>query len=240
VGGASPAFASEEVDAYELGLKGRFIDGAVTANIAIFHEEFTDFQVLEFTGTRFQTFNVPKVISSGFEFEGTIRPTDGLTFTTSLAYTDARYPNDCAAVTDALAIRNLCGNSLTNAPEFVAIVGANYEIPITDGIDIFINGQARMESDRRTSTQARAVPDSAAQLGLTPLNPFDIQDGNTKINLRAGLKQADGAWAIEAWVTNLTDQITRGVTFNTALRNGSRSAFPQEPRMFGLTLRGKF
>ncbi|WP_240330854.1 TonB-dependent receptor [Sphingorhabdus sp. Alg239-R122] len=240
VGGASPAFASEEVDAYELGLKGRFIDGAVTANIAVFYEEFTDFQVLEFTGTRFQTFNVPKVISSGFEFEGTIRPTDGLTFTTSLAYTDARYPNDCAAVTDALAIRNLCGNSLTNAPEFVAIFGANYEISITDSIDIFFNGQARMESDRRTSTQASAVPATAAQLGLTSLLPFDVQDGTTKINLRAGVKDVDGAWALEAWVTNLTDEVTRGVTFNTALRSGSRSAFPQEPRMYGLTLRGKF
>jgi outer membrane receptor protein involved in Fe transport len=240
VGGASPAFASEEVDAYELGLKGRFIDGAVTANLAIFYEEFTDFQVLEFTGTRFQTFNVPKVLSSGFEFEGTIRPTDGLTFTTSLAYTDARYPDDCAAVTDALAIRNLCGNSLTNAPEIVAIAGVNYDIPLTDSVDIFFNGQARIESDRRTSTQARATPATAAQLGLTPLNPFDVQDGTTKINLRAGLRDVDSAWAIEAWVTNLTDQVTRGVTFNTALRSGSRSAFPQEPRMYGLTLRGKF
>ncbi len=240
VGGASPAFASEEVDAYELGLKGRFIDGAVTANLAIFYEEFTDFQVLEFTGTRFQTFNVPQVISSGVEFEGTIRPTDGLTFTTSLAYTDARYPDDCAAVTDALAIRNLCGNSLTNAPKIVAIVGANYEFPLTDSVNIFFNGQARMESDRRTSTQARAVPTTEAQLGLTPLSPFDVQDGTTKINLRAGVKDGDGAWAIEAWVTNLTNQVTRGVTFNTALRSGSRSAFPQEPRMLGLTLRGKF
>ncbi len=240
VGGASPAFASEEVDAYELGLKGRFIDGAVTANLAIFYEEFTDFQVLEFTGTRFQTFNVPQVISSGVEFEGTIRPTDRLTFTTSLAYTDARYPDDCAAVTDALAIRNLCGNSLTNAPKIVAIVGANYEFPLTDSVNIFFNGQARMESDRRTSTQARAVPTTEAQLGLTPLSPFDVQDGTTKINLRAGVKDGDGAWVIEAWVTNLTNQVTRGVTFNTALRSGSRSAFPQEPRMLGLTLRGKF
>jgi len=41
-------------------------------------------------------------------------------------------------------------------------------------------------------------------------------------------------------VTNLTNENTRGVTFNTVLRTGSRSAFVQEPRMYGLTLRGKF
>ena len=51
--GADPTFASEEVDAYEIGLKARALDDAVTANIAIFYEEFTNFQVLEFTGAQF-------------------------------------------------------------------------------------------------------------------------------------------------------------------------------------------
>ena len=53
-------------------------------------------------------------------------------------------------------------------------------------------------------------------------------------------QQIDGGWGIEAWVTNLTDEVTRGVTFSTTLRSGSRSAFPQEPRMYGVTLRGEF
>ncbi len=61
-----------------------------------------------------------------------------------------------------------------------------------------------------------------------------------KINLRAGIGDANEAWGIEAWVTNLTNEITRGVTFSTVLRSGSRSAFTQEPRMYGITLRGKF
>jgi hypothetical protein len=46
---------------------------------------------------------------------------------------------------------------------------------------------------------------------------------------------------IEVWVTNLTNEIARGTTFNTALRSGSRSDFiAQEPRMYGVTLRGEF
>ena len=61
-----------------------------------------------------------------------------------------------------------------------------------------------------------------------------------KINLRAGISDIDEVWGIEAWVTNLTDEVTRGVTFNTVLRGSSRSAFTQEPRMYGVTLRGKF
>ena len=105
---------------------------------------------------------------------------------------------------------------------------------------LVLNGQVRSESDRRTSTQGRAVPTTAAQLGQTALSPFDVQDGKAKINLRAGLSQIDDDWGVELWVTNLTNVTTRGVTFDTTLRSGSRSAFPQEPRMYGLTLRGQF
>jgi len=61
-----------------------------------------------------------------------------------------------------------------------------------------------------------------------------------KINLRAGIGDIDEAWGIEAWVTNLTDEVTRGVTFNTVLRGTSRSAFTQQPRMYGVALRTKF
>ena len=119
-------------------------------------------------------------------------------------------------------------------------MGATYTQDISDDLEFFLNGQVRIEDDRRTSTQPSTPPTTPAQLGNTPLLPFDIQDGTTKVNLRAGIGQIDGSWALEVWGTNLTNQVTRGVTFNTTLRSGSRSAFPQEPRMYGVTLRGKF
>ena len=93
-----------------------------------------------------------------------------------------------------------------------------------------------MESDRRTSTQAIDPANLAANIPV----PFDEQDGNIKINLRAGIGSQDDVWGLEAFVTNLTNEVTRGVTFNTVARSGSRSAFIQEPRSYGLTLRGKF
>ncbi len=249
-GGADPRFASEEVDAYEVGLKAKFLDNAVTLNVAGFHEEFTDFQVLEFTGAQFTTFNVPSAKSTGIEIETVIRPDDNFTINGGLTYTDARYPSDCAGTqTDSANVVSLCGNSLTNAPKWVGIMGATYDRDLGDSLKFFLNGQLRMESDRRTSTQATTVPSAAqiaaagsvqAAVDAAPLVPFDVQDGTIKINMRAGIGDIDDAWGIEAWVTNLTNEVTRGVTFNTVLRSGSRSAFIQEPRMFGVTLRGKF
>lgn len=139
-----------------------------------------------------------------------------------------------------MRVQNLCGAELTNAPDIVAIMGANYEDYIGDSMRWFVNGQIRMESDRRTSTQPSTPPTTAADLGNTPLLPFDVQDGTAKINLRAGFGSEDENWTIEAFVNNLTNELTRGVTFSTTLRSGSRSAFIQEPRSYGVTVRTRF
>ena len=235
-GGADPRFLSETVDAYEVGLKAKFLDRAVTLNVAAFREEFQNFQVLEFTGAQFTTFNVPKANSTGIEIETVIRPSDNFTFNGGITYTKARYPGDCQGDQTSQNVLALCGNSLTNAPEFVAIMGATYERDIGSSLDFFATGQIRFEGDRRTSTQAVDPSNLAART----LVPFDIQDGNAKINLRAGIGSQDDSWALELFGTNVTNQITRGVTFNTVLRSGSRSAFPQEPRSYGVTLRTKF
>jgi outer membrane receptor protein involved in Fe transport len=250
--GADPTFLSEEVDAYEIGLKTRVLDNALTANIAAFFEEFSNFQVLEFTGTAFQTFNVPLARSTGLEIETLWRPHTDLTINASATILDARYPEECAGTSTSITVNSLCGNSLTNAADFVAIMGALWEKPVSETVEYFLAGQIRLEDDQRTSTQA-IVPPSAAQvtaLGLQgaidaqPLIIADVQDGKEFINLRTGLRFNDGQFSIEGFVNNLTDNVVRGVTFNTTLRGSgaanSRSAFSLQPRTYGVTLRARF
>jgi iron complex outermembrane recepter protein len=121
-----------------------------------------------------------------------------------------------------------------------------------DSTEFFLSGQVRMEGDQRTSTQAIVLPSAAeitaagsVQAAVDAAQPIvaDIQDGKAFVNLRAGLKFNDGAYAIEGWVTNLTDEVVRGVTFSTTLRGSgianSRSAFSLPPRQYGVTLRAK-
>lgn len=248
-GVSDPRFDSEIVDAYELGLKSKLFENRITFNVAAFLQDFTDFQVLEFTGAQFQTFNVPKAQTKGVEIEASGQLTDALSFNGGLTLLEAKYPDDCASAADAVRVQNLCGFDLTNAPRTVGILGAKYEGDISDNLSYFITGQARYEGDRRTTTQARNVPNAAAiaaagsveaALAASPLTAFDIQESNVKVNLRAGLGNEDMGWALEAWATNLTNEVTRGVTFNTVLRSGSRSAFAQEPRMYGVTARKNF
>jgi outer membrane receptor protein involved in Fe transport len=251
--GADPTFLSEEVDAYELGVKAQTPNGAVTLNVAAFYEEFTNFQVLEFTGTAFATFNVPIAETRGVEIESLIRPTDELTLNLAATFLEASYPDDCAGTQTSLQVLALCGNDLTNAPRIVALAGAMWEKPINDTTEFFITGQVRMEGDQRTSTQAIVLPDAAQiaaaggvqqAIDIAPDIVADIQDGKAFVNLRAGLRFADGRYSLEGWVNNLTDEVVRGVTISTTLRgsgiNSSRSAFTLPPRQYGITLRAKF
>ena len=243
-GGADPRFDSEEIDAIEFGLKGDFFDGRVRANAALFHQLIDDFQVLEFTGIQFQTFNVDEAISTGVELEVQAQLLDQLSVTSAITWTDARFPNDCAEPdpdTGALPLPNassLCGVDLTNAPDFVGIWGATWDDDFrafNQDLNYFGNVNVRYESARRTSTQAFVVGTD------TPL-PFDVQEANTKVNLRAGFGSADGLWQIEGFVTNLTDEQTRSITFNIPLRQNenSRGAFIDAPRTYGVTLRTRF
>jgi len=243
-GGASPQFASEKIDAFELGLKSTFWDGRAVVNVAAFHQEMEDFQVLEFTGTRFQTFNVAKAQSTGIEVESQAQITDNFGANLGVTWTDANYPDDCAEQDPTAAgyLANaaaLCGNELTNAPEWVGILGATWEQPIANGdANLFITGSARYESDRRTATQAVETSN------FNILNVGDVQEANTKANLRIGVEAPDEKWAVELWGNNIFDERTKNVTFSIPLRGSAASRakgqFVQDPATYGITLRTKF
>ncbi|MEZ5709421.1 MAG: TonB-dependent receptor [Blastomonas sp.] len=238
-GGADPRFRSEKVDAYELGVKTELFDGAVRANLALFHMDMTDFQVLEFTGIQFVTFNIDKAKATGAELELFGRFDPYITANLSMTYSDARYPSDCAdpALGAASSERRLCGTPLTNAPKFASVFGLTYDGPLnSSGWGLLVNGSINYSGKRRTST-------IGIDTNLQPI-PLDYQEDYFKMNARIGLTTPDERFTFEIWGTNLSNEITRSITFNTPLRGGAGardlSAFPEEPRMYGATIRAKF
>ncbi len=240
--GADPRFNSEKVDAYEAGIKTEFADGRIRANLALFHMDMTDFQVLEFTGVQFQTFNVAAAKSTGVELEMFGQFSSGISVNLAVTYADARYPRNCAAgvvgTAQTLAtINSLCGADLTNAPKFTGVFGITYDKEITDsGWKMLANFNVNYSDDRRTST-------SPLDSNGLPI-PLDIQDSYFKMNARLGFTTPDDRYSFELWGTNLNNEITRGITANTPLRGGagtrSRIGFVEEPRMYGITVRAKY
>ncbi len=226
VGGASPSFDSEKIDAFELGMKSEFANRRVRLNATLFDYDIEDFQVLEFTGVQFKTFNVPKAQSRGAELEISAVAGENVTLNLGYTYADSEYPEDCAGDLDIASVKSLCGARLTNAPENVLSFGFNWDDTVSDRFLVFASVSGRWEDDRRTSTQ--------------PNLALDIQEANTKANVRVGLGSYSGRWTVELWSNNVTDEQTKNVTFNTPLRAGSRSTFLEAPRTAGATLRLTF
>ena len=250
VGGSDPRFNSEKVDAYELGVKTKLLNRKLTANLAIFYQDITDYQALQFTGLQFATINVPRSSSKGFELELNAAVSRNFSFMGAVTYTDARSDKDCGAANSGPTVALLCGEPFTNAPKWVAIAGINYDREIGNDLTIAFNGSVRMESDRRTDS----LPRLYLADGSTILTPLDYQDGNAKVNLRAAIGSVDGRWKLEFWGTNVFDVRTRAISFNLPVRGFSslpgpinanaasvgRASFLDEPQTYGITLKSTF
>ena len=152
-------------------------------------------------------------------------PVAGLELNFAYTLADSNYPSDCDdnAVNAPAQVSSLCGAEFTNAPQHVVTVGLGYEGNIGNDLIYFLRSNARWEDDRRTSTQPNLL--------------LDIQDSNTKVNLRLGIGSASRRWMLEVWGNNITDKQTKNVTFNTPLRIGSRGSFAEAPRTYGVTAR---
>ena len=235
---ADPRFESEKVDQIELGVKATF--GPIKANLALFDMKMSDFQVLEFTGVQFLTFNVNSARSTGAELELFGDFGNYVNANLAMTYANARYPSDCADGVAASALGSvvrLCGQDLTNAPKLTGVMGLTYDGPLNgSGWGLLLNGSVNY-SDSRTTRTIDLDTDN------TPI-PLARQDSYFKMNARIGLTTPDQRYTFELWGTNLTNEITRGITANTPLRGGpgtrSLIGFVEEPRMYGLTVRAKF
>ena len=235
---ADPRFKSEKVDQIEIGVKGTF--GPIKANLALFDMKMSDFQVLEFTGVQFLTFNVNSARSTGAELELFGDFGNYVKGNLALTYADARYPSNCAnGVAPAAlgSVTRLCGQDLTNAPKFTGVVGLTYDGPLnSSGWGLLVNGSMNYSDSRTTRTINLDTND-------LPI-PLAEQENYFKMNARIGLTTPDERFTFELWGTNLTNEITRGITANTPLRGGAGTrsliGFVEEPRMYGVTVRAKF
>jgi iron complex outermembrane receptor protein len=235
---ADPRFNSEKVNQIEVGVKATF--GPIKANLALFDMKMSDFQVLEFTGVQFLTFNVNSARSTGAELELFGDFGSYMKGNLALTYADARYPSNCADGVSPAALGSvvrLCGQDLTNAPKFTGVVGLTYDGPLNgSGWGLLVNGNMNY-SDSRTT---RTIDLDTNNLPI----PLARQENYFKMNARIGLTTPDERYTFELWGTNLTNEITRGITANTPLRGGAGTrsliGFVEEPRMYGLTVRAQF
>ncbi len=244
------SFEAEVVDAYELGAKTEWLDGALVINAALYYQQFDNFQLNTFNGISFVVTAVPEVISQGVEVDFVYNTgIDGLNLNGGLAYTDAKYGDNLGSLANPNSflgrnpnLVNLPGSQLTSSPEWTVSGGASYERELAANLKFSSYIDARYTSEFNTGSN---------------LDPRKLQDGFTLINARLGLSHPDDFWSLELWGRNLTDERYTQITFDSPLQgsapalnsatdtraaanaraNSQIDAFLAEPRTWGVTLR---
>jgi iron complex outermembrane receptor protein len=133
------AFDAEFVDAYEVGIKTGWFGNDLLLNLAVYHNEFENFQLNTFNGIQFVVTTVPEVEVDGVEMDFIWRtPVDGLSLQGGVAYNDAVYgPNssnwvqaNANPITGEQTLARLPNSQLTNSPELTGTTAITYERPI--------------------------------------------------------------------------------------------------------------
>lgn len=232
-GAQNDDFGPETVNAYELGIKGSFLDRRLNMDLTFYRSDYKDLQEtslqLQPNGTITSLVqNVGASRSQGVEFNASLRTTSWLTLNTSVAYLDAKYtdyPNGACTI-QALAqvgggcTQDLSGKRRTNAPEWSGNVGARASIPV---------GNYNLTVDPLVYFTSRYFMAATA-------DPLLEQRGYTKVDLRIGFGPQDGRWEVALVGKNLTDKLTTQYKQSIPLAPGSISALVDAPRTVGVQL----
>lgn len=123
---------AETVDSYEVGFKSTLLDGRMILNGAAFRADYDNFQANNFlflNGTLITTLtNAGEVSTEGLELDFLARPTENLSLSGGIAYTDAKVdkfftpPGSNPTVAD--------DTKLPLAPEWKSSLAVQYRIPL--------------------------------------------------------------------------------------------------------------
>lgn len=223
----SPAFAPETIDAYELGAKVDWINGAARTNVAVFYNDISDLQVAQFLGLQFAIVNSPSAEVFGAEIEQTYAINEYLVASASATWLEtADFGEDPilgVATPGSPELGGISGRRFSNAPELAANASINLEYPIMPGISLTGFGQIQYNGDVFTNTASNLE-----------------QDAYTLVNANLGLAFDQHDLTISAFIRNATDEAYVAQHFNTPLQGTDRNAYLGSPRTYGLMLRKTF
>lgn len=232
--GPGTEFEDERVNAFEIGVKGRFLDNRLRASLAAFREDFNDLQVTSFQGTQFVVGNAAQVRSQGIEFETEVFVADWLTLGGALSYLDSTYRNfPGASCTLAQSVtgggprctQDLSGRRTPFAPQWSGNAFADVTAPLTDNL----TAKGRVDVNFR----------SASFLDVD-LDPLVRQSAYGKINARIAIGDKDGRWEAAVFGRNLTNRATYTFSVDAPLGAGAFMASIEERRIVGVQLRYRY
>jgi outer membrane receptor protein involved in Fe transport len=247
----------EEIDSFEVALKGSWFDDRVSLGASLFYYIYENYQVFvvadDFSSQpQIEVINANDAEVYGSEIDLKIEPLDGLLLTARVGWLESQFLDFTQEVpvsvlnfgppprTDTFSVtRDYSGNRLINSPRWKVSLGAEYTIglgrygsliPRYDGAwsdDVFFD-----------PTQGRGVPNSMGER-YKPRCTI-AQCAFWLHNVRLGYRTPEGNIEIGGWVRNLTDEQYKTYAFDASTFAQTVIVFTGEPRMFGLDLTVRF
>jgi len=221
-GNTLPRVKPEVPTQFEAGIRKTSYDGKLVTNFTGFYSQIDDFQAQTLvpgpSGTAiFNVANAGSVETYGFEGEITALPTDNLTLSTALAYTNATFDEFTGApcftrqtaaqgctVVSGQRQQDLSSKTLANSPEWVINALARYDFDISETL----GGFAQVGAQYRDEVQSSITND-----------PNTIIDAYTLIDAQVGVSFWDDRATFTVFGRNLTDEsfveAIVGMTFDT-------------------------
>jgi iron complex outermembrane recepter protein len=211
-------FASpENATVMEVGLKAKW--ERVAFNLTAFKQSIKDFQGNSFIGTGFVLTNAGKQSTSGIEFDGTVRPIDGLQFNAAFTYLQPKYDSYVGS-----AFGNISGQQPAGIPELATTLGMTYTQKMGSGTELIFS------TDYHYEALVRINDNPAYNIYKREVNDLSA---STTLRLENGLQ-------FTLWGRNLTGAKYLSTIFPSVVQSGSVSGYPNQPRTYGAAVKFKF
>jgi len=224
--GTPTSYDSDSIISYEAGLKGENAARTFGFDLAAFHIDWKDIQLLARVNGVGINSNASGAKSDGVEFAFTFRPVDGFRVSLNGAYTNAKLTQD----TDLLLVGGRDGDRLPYTPKSSYSLNGDYEWSLAGDRNAYVGASF----SRLSKVPASFDPAfSATNGGQRYLPSYDTVD------LRAGL--GFGKLSLEAFARNLTNEEGKTSAESGApLPNGAVATGVIRPRSFGLAVTAEF
>lgn len=232
----------ETLDAYEIGIKPRFLQGQLLLNMAVFRYDYSDIQLSRVGDLGIQTLNAAEAQVYGGELELSASPDfmPQLKVQASLSILDAEYesfedapyflPNPYAAPPPGVScpaptslspggntqcVTDASGNTMIRAPKWTAGLNVGYLVPVAaGGLEFTANYSYNDGYFWEPSNRLRQAPYSV-------------------VNAEIAFITRDEAWRFRVFARNLTDELYYSSVSEQALGD---LATAQAPRTYGVGL----
>ncbi|MBL8267842.1 TonB-dependent receptor [Steroidobacter sp.] len=173
---------------YEFGVKGDFLNRALTVDASLYYISWQDIQVSLVSSGISYVSNAGKAKSQGVELALEGRPLEGLTIGGWVVWNDAVLTENFPITS---TVRGRRGDRLPLGMEWSGRLSVDQTFGLGKDFSGFVGAAANYVGER------------ASAIGSTGL--FN-SPSYTRVDASAGVRSRSGAWAVNLFVTNLTDE----------------------------------